>query len=487
MIIRAGLPVAFPAEERHARGSTLTALLAAITVGAVALVWCLSDRHSSGLTDARSLAAGGHSLLDPLGYLLLLGGWGTLAYCFAWTPYARLLGGGAAMCAAGSALLLVLRDLLLTHAAQPIPDLLTTAALVGLVPATTALIVGPLVLARLVTARRRLGDRRTHAGDYTVQITSHPAAAVDGDQRGARWRRAYVPAAVAPYGTGSPAGTAICLSGGGVRSASVALGAMQQLTRPPEGVGPAVEPDYVVSVSGGGYTAGAYLQALGRNDEPPTPRQLGEVFGESSEEFEWIRRHSSYIADTPGALVVALGTLGRSLVITQLLLWCPAVFLGILAGALYAEVPLAAIAPVRDYPLPINSAAWWLVAALMVIFLVAIFGACLCEYGRLPDSTAGTTQRTGPDRWRWLMMRLATGVCAALLLAVLVTVAVPGVMRVADNLMHGSTRHLVWTGSVVALVNYAAVVLTILWRRRRLFTTVPLRPPSVGLSRAKPD
>ncbi|KYH42948.1 hypothetical protein [Branchiibius sp. NY16-3462-2] len=474
MIIRAGLPVAFPAEQRHARGRTLAALIIAITAGAVVLAWCLAHHQDVGLADPRPVSAPAPSLLYPVGYLLLLGGWGTLAYCFAWTPYARWLGGGAALCAVGAALAHLVRDVLLMTgtAAPPILAVLATAALVGLVPASIALIVGPLVLARVLTARRRLSDRRTHAGNYVVQIAPHSAAAPDGDQQGARWRRAYVPAAVTPFGPGSGPGTAICLSGGGVRSASVALGAMQQLTRPPKDLHPAVEPDYVVSVSGGGYTAGAYLQALGRNDEPPAPRRLGQVFGESSEEYEWIRRHSSYIADTPGALVVALGTLARCLVVTQLLLWCPAVVFGILAGALYARVPLAAISPVGNRDVPLNQGAWWLVAILSVTFLVAIFGACVCEYGRLPDSTAGSTERTGPDRWRWLMMRLATGVCAALLLTVLVTIAAPSVMRVADALFEGSTRHLVWTGSVVALVNYAAVVATILWRRRGIFAKV---------------
>ena len=76
---------------------------------------------------------------------------------------------------------------------------------------------------------------------------------------------------------GKPA-QAICLSGGGVRSACVAMGATQIFSeakpinpKQPDPPSPAPPPrlidtvDYIISVSGGGYTAGARLLAT----QPP--------------------------------------------------------------------------------------------------------------------------------------------------------------------------------------------------------------------------
>src|SRR5205085_2139809 len=61
-----------------------------------------------------------------------------------------------------------------------------------------------------------------------------------------------------------PANLGICVSGGGVRSASVTLGALQEL-------GPDVltKAEYLVSVSGGGYMIGAMQLALTGAGDPP--------------------------------------------------------------------------------------------------------------------------------------------------------------------------------------------------------------------------
>lgn len=88
---------------------------------------------------------------------------------------------------------------------------------------------------------------------------------------------------------------------------------------------------YVISVSGGGFTAGARLLATqpldkdtapdgrgrggtaGRPVEDPEPLLLSERFGKGSAEFDHFRRGSSYIFDTPGELVGALAVvLGES-------------------------------------------------------------------------------------------------------------------------------------------------------------------------------
>ena len=60
--------------------------------------------------------------------------------------------------------------------------------------------------------------------------------------------------------------SALCLSGGGIRSASISLGVMQGLAR----LGVLSEFDYLSTVSGGGYTGGwlsAWRARVGRSEQ----------------------------------------------------------------------------------------------------------------------------------------------------------------------------------------------------------------------------
>ena len=90
----------------------------------------------------------------------------------------------------------------------------------------------------------------------------------------------------------------LSLSGGGIRSASFAIGAMQALTR--AAVLPAF--DYISSVSGGGYAASwlaawAYRHADGIHG---VDRELFRSRDTDSGPLRWVRRHSSYLAPRPG-------------------------------------------------------------------------------------------------------------------------------------------------------------------------------------------
>jgi Patatin-like phospholipase len=137
-----------------------------------------------------------------------------------------------------------------------------------------------------------------------------------------------------------PDSLGVCVSGGGVRSAAVALGALQALRE--DKVLYCV--DYLVSVSGGGYTTGAMQLALTpkkperRKPEkesshsrsfrfwlrlsgasaPANPGTTGatptDVFAPGSAEEDHVRRHSSYIADNLGEWIVAMGVLFRGVV-----------------------------------------------------------------------------------------------------------------------------------------------------------------------------
>ena len=131
-----------------------------------------------------------------------------------------------------------------------------------------------------------------------------------------RWRRAYwVPTVADPMTTDT---TAICLSGGGIRAGSVALGALQALSGSIDAKADSAsrnvvaETDYIVSVSGGGFLAGAFLQAahsppkssiwptgMSETWEPPTPPTFPTNHCPSTGRSNAVRSNTTGSGDTP--------------------------------------------------------------------------------------------------------------------------------------------------------------------------------------------
>ena len=323
-----------------------------------------------------------------------------------------------------------------------------------------------------------------------------------------RWLNAYnVPdaAAVVEQRNGERV-EAICLSGGGVRSACVAMGALQQfsMTPPASAVAsattPAAEPhppklidsvDYIISVSGGGYTAGARLlgcQAFpadendlvgekpvatpASREDPDRKLRVSERFESGSVEFEHIRRHSSFIADSVPEMLRALLEVFKNLVASMLtVFWLP-VALGFLTGYLLAYLPIAAIVPVPRYhsgtklqiseiqitrnpdyfpSLVHHPAAWWAVAVPIAAAIVASGVALSIELFGIGYKS---------DRWRF-RFRTAAQIAAVLAGAVLVlTVLLPAWMRFLSNLsLNGSSLHIGGTiGAILGLQYVTAII-----------------------------
>src|ERR1700730_2632693 len=132
----------------------------------------------------------------------------------------------------------------------------------------------------------------------------------------------------------------VCVSGGGIRSASVALGALQALRE--EGI--LGQAKYLVSVSGGGYTAGGLQLALTRATDgqaPVTKATPDDTFEPGSLEEDHLRRHSSYIADGLGQWLVALGVLLRGVLSSLVIIGLTITTLGLAIGEFYTAVPIA--------------------------------------------------------------------------------------------------------------------------------------------------
>ncbi|WP_327682609.1 hypothetical protein [Kitasatospora sp. NBC_00458] len=152
--------------------------------------------------------------------------------------------------------------------------------------------------------------------------------------RQARWHNA----ARVPPGR-EHARLGFCVSGGGIRSACVTLGALQSL-RPW-----LKQARYLVSVSGGGYTVGAMQLAL-TDSAPGCPVRARSgltpdtVLEPGSPEEDHLRRHAKYLADGAGEWLVALGTLLRGLVAALGLLGATVLVLGLGLSRFYHLVPL---------------------------------------------------------------------------------------------------------------------------------------------------
>jgi hypothetical protein len=169
------------------------------------------------------------------------------------------------------------------------------------------------------------------AGEPWPSTTPHgdPYAAASGPPSHWRYEATKAP-------NRKNADTGICVSGGGIRSACVSLGALQSLRNT------LTKADYLVSVSGGGYAVGAMQLALSNSKGEPEPAgpSAEKVFEPGSVEEDHLRRHSKYIADGTGQWLIALGVLLRGLLASLLLLSATTAILGLALSWAYHLVPI---------------------------------------------------------------------------------------------------------------------------------------------------
>jgi len=294
---------------------------------------------------------------------------------------------------------------------------------------------------------------------------------------------------------------AICLSGGGVRSACIAMGATQVFSqsKPINATNP--DPpdrrprqlidtvDYVISVSGGGFTAGARLLATQHPAEESERPLLSERFQEGSAEFDQFRRCSSYIADSPAELITALAVVLKNLIASLAILFTVPAVLGWVFGYLSAVsyfsfatfVPLKPEAaeeiakkiepscPYRHVPWQVShGASWWAVGSFVFLTILFTMLAILVEWFR-------ATERSELTRLRRLKAAQGSAVLAVLVLAVVA--GLPGLMRLCSmvNLNpEGATKIL----SGVVGLNYVSAIVTMVTRKHGLSPLADAVKPS---------
>jgi len=156
-----------------------------------------------------------------------------------------------------------------------------------------------------------------------------------------------------------PPRAALCLSGGGIRSATFGLGILQGLAKKEV----LQEFDYLSTVSGGGYIGswlGAWLHHQGNNDrkvfEDLKSRTHTSAISREPKEIEHLRAYSNYLAPKRGFMSldfwVLVGTYLRNLLLNWL------VFIPVLLA--FCAIPrLCVFLPKASPTLPVMSWLFW--------------------------------------------------------------------------------------------------------------------------------
>jgi hypothetical protein len=318
---------------------------------------------------------------------------------------------------------------------------------------------------------RPKADEPHWPGDVEVEsarpIEDDPATGSTGQADdgcgSARWRRGYLVPGLTAEKVAERASKGmvrgICLSGGGIRSGSVALGAMQVLR--PE----LLSADYLISVSGGGYTAGALQLALTNAGTAPTGTGEGlrgatvlrdpwSVLMPGSVEEDRFRRHASYIANSTAETFTALGVLARGVVLSLGVLFGPALVLGVVAGLLYDAVPMMDLSKVdpaskQTVEFPVIPTTRWV--AVAVLFAVALVLYVLFLADNNYSHRHGTQLR-----------KIATGVTGVALLVATLAIAIPSlVFGSAWLLAKGHVNNVAFGGTFGSLLlAYGATVVS---------------------------
>jgi hypothetical protein len=374
------------------------------------------------------------------------------------------------------------------------PDLAEALSLVKfsalLVAAAVAIVAITVTVTRLVVSgltRKRWESAwqacRRHTAWPVIPppVIEHAAGEASLSLAGQDWWQSLSTGSHARWAQGfaSPSGwcqgrTGVCVSGGGIRSAAVALGALQALREKGER-GELGQARYLVSVSGGGYTAGGLQLAMTQaSDDPDRVSRAGpgDAFDPGSPEEDHLRRHSSYIADSLGQWLVALGVLLRGVLSSLIIIGLTVTTLGVAIGEFYRAVPIAAggdlgrLRPRFAVPGSATAAPAYPAIPPGVWIAIAVSGGLtlLAYLARL--LIAGPT-------WVRRARRVAVALLAVTLLLALIGAGLPALLWVSGWLTwplgFGPLRA-ASVSSLSLLVTYLGAVAATFWRKRTTIT-----------------
>lgn len=197
--------------------------------------------------------------------------------------------------------------------------------------------------------------------------------------------------------------TALCLSGGGIRSATFNLGVLQGLAR--KGVLPEV--DYLSTVSGGGYVGGWLSSWMRRHDEGPDgvfhdlAHSTSDPLEPEAKPLRYLREYSDYLAPRYGIFSVDTWTLIGMYLRNLLLNWTmlvPLIAAVLVLPRLFEAMLLNG--PTSDFSRAVLGGA-----------AIAALGVAMAQVGRLRPArpyvpgavpTPADIRKKQREVWQWL-------------------------------------------------------------------------------------
>ena len=214
---------------------------------------------------------------------------------------------------------------------------------------------------------------------------------------------------------------ALCLSGGGIRSASFAMGIVQGLAR--HGLLPRF--DYLSTVSGGGYTGGWLSAWMARAGASEVWNQLKGVqtpkLNDEPDAVKHVRKYSHYLNASFGAMSADTWTITATVMRNILLIWfvtMPLIAAGLMLPRFFVSFPMTTI---DEWHTSLGWDPGWITLVLFVLATILLIRGAAHAHGMLHGRVAAPDGKvTGVDRslvafqWNCLIPLVSGTVCLVL-------------------------------------------------------------------------
>lgn len=214
---------------------------------------------------------------------------------------------------------------------------------------------------------------------------------------------------------------ALCLSGGGIRSASFAMGIVQGLAR--HGLLPRF--DYLSTVSGGGYTGGWLSAWMARAGAAEVWKQLKGVqtpkLDDEPAPVKHVRKYSHYLNASFGAMSADTWTITATVMRNILLIWLvtmPLMAAGLMLPRFFVSFPMTTI---DEWKTSLGWDPGWLTVVLYGLATILLIRGAAYAHGMLHErptsedgKAKGVDRSLGAFHWNCLIPLIVGLICLVL-------------------------------------------------------------------------
>jgi hypothetical protein len=224
---------------------------------------------------------------------------------------------------------------------------------------------------------------------------------------------------------------------------------------------------YLVSVSGGGYMSGAFQLALCA--ETVGEAAPGDVFRPGSVEEDYVRRHSSYLADNPVQWLRALGVVLRGVASSLTLLALTVTVAGVSIGAFYRDTRIADLTALRPRfawgPKPPPLAAFPVPPFGVTMAAVIVAGFALAAY-LAPIAVSSLRPQQAERVWDGAAV-VASAAAALVVVGAGLPAAVWASAWLSYNVGHASQGQVASAGAGTVAASYLGTLAAIVWKSKK--------------------